>query len=348
LEGFIDNAFKRKDILGLDIGTTSVKFAQLKNSGSLTKLIGYGMLSVPDNIIIEGVISEPEALAKILLDTFKAPPWGKITAKRVIASLPESKVFNRILEFPSLSEKDLVEAVKFEVDQSIPIPASDLYVDWQIIGETKDKYEIFLSAAPRAIVDSYIQLFKSLDLEPLSLELSMAAIARSMVSNKNKREPVVILDLGGTSSNLAVVDETLRITESHPVGGKTVRDSLVNTLGLSEKKADDAIDAGIKTDSESAKVIKEELDKAISEISNIVSYYSERNPNSKISKVLICGGLGYMKGLTDYIKEKSGLDCQVGNPWVNISIYPLKPVPKNEASEYAAAVGLCLRGLEND
>jgi type IV pilus assembly protein PilM len=343
-----DLIYRKKPILGLDIGTTSIKFAQLKKSGKLTKLVGYGKVAVPEGIIIEGVISEPEKLAEYLKKMFENPPWGKINANRVVASLPEARVFTRILELPVFNTKDIEEAVNYEAEQSIPVPASDLYIDWKLMEEKKDGVVVFMSAAPRAIVDSYVHLFNSLDYEPLAIEISMAAIARSMVSNKEHHEPVIILDFGGQTTNIAVFDSILRVTESHPLGGAVLKKSVMDKLGVSDEEATAMIRQGLDEESKAKSIVEDEVKKIITEIERINDYYIEKSENRKISKVLLCGGLGFMPGLAEYIKDKTGLDSKTGNPWINISVYPLKPVHKEEAPVYAAAIGLCLRGEEDD
>ncbi len=339
--------YKHKDTLGLDIGTTSVKFVQLKNKGKLTKLVGYGKLEVPENIIVDGVVSEPEKLAEILKNTFKNPPWGEINAKRVVASLPESKVFTRTLELPVIAGKELDDAVNFEIEQSIPMPASDLYIDWQVIEEKEKQTTVFLAAAPRAIVDSYLQLFKLINLEPIAVEVSMAAIARAMISGKSQTEPIVIFDLGGQTTNMAVVDDNLRITESHPVGGRTIRDLVSSVANVPKAEAAVLVRQGMKSKTKSAEIVKNEVKNLINETEKIIDYYLEKNEGAKITKVLLCGGLGFLPGLPELFKEQLKLEAKIGNPWVNISIYPIKPVPKEEAPGYAAAIGLALRGLND-
>jgi len=251
------------------------------------------------------------------------------------------------LELPALSGKDLVEAINFEIEQSIPVPNTDLYTDWQMIQETDEKITVFLAAAPRAIVDSYIQLFNIMNLDPLAIEVSMAAIARAMVSNKDLKEPVIIFDLGGQTTNIAVFDSTLRVTESHPVGGMTMRENIVTACNVTDQEAATLVRQGFKNKTKSADIIKDELKKLVSETEKIINYYTEKNEKAKITKVLLCGGLGFLPGLPEMFKEKLNLEAKIGNPWVNISIYPIKPVPKEEAPGYAAAIGLALRGLND-
>jgi type IV pilus assembly protein PilM len=257
-------------------------------------------------------------------------------------------MFTRVIELPKLDLKDIEEAIKYEMDQSIPIPSDDLYFDWKKIDESKDKLIVLLAAAPKSIINSYVQLFELLKMEPAALEMSMAAIARSMISNKNQVEPVLILDLGDRSSNIAVFDSNLKVTGSHPIGGGTIKELISTALSKSDKEAALLVRSGIEKETEASKIIKNEVDKLITEAKRTIDYYEDKNVDSKVKKILVCGGLGFLPGLTKYLAEKLKLEATVGNPWVNISVYPLKPVPKEEAPGYAAAIGLALRGINHE
>lgn len=257
-------------------------------------------------------------------------------------------MFTRILDLPKLSKKDIEEAINYEVEQSIPIATNDLYYDWQTVEEINDKSIIMLAAAPKSIINSYMQLFKAMEIEPLALEMSLAAIARSMVSNKEKAEPVLILDIGGQTSNLAVFDSNLKVTGSHPIGGVTIKNHLSKELKINNQGVEIALREGLREGNKASGVIKESIDKLVTEAKNMVQYFTEKNKGSRVSKILICGGMAFIPGLPEYLNEKTKLETKVGNPWVNISIYPIKPVPKEEAPSYATAIGLCLRGFEND
>ncbi len=343
-----DLVYKKRDVLGLDIGTSNVKYVQLKDKGKLTKLIGYGSFEIPKNIIIEGIISEPEKLAEIIKKELSDPPWGKIEAKRVVAALPDSKLFTRILELPVLSEKDIQEAINLETDQSIPVANSDLYVDWQIVRRLEDKIFVFMAAAPKSIVNSYVQLFELMSMESLALEISLAAVARSVVSPKNRSTPILILDIGGETTNMAVFDNGIQIASSHPFGAETIKKNLSSALGFSQPESEKSLKSGLGKDQRSSEVIKKDLSKIPTEIERMVKYYKEKRADSPVEKIVVSGGLGAMEGLGEYIEEETKIKTETGNPWSNISIYPLKPVPKKDAPMYATAIGLSLRGLEDE
>jgi type IV pilus assembly protein PilM len=343
-----DLVYKKKDVLGLDIGTSNVKYVQLKEKGKLTKLIGYGHFKVPENIIIEGIITEPEKLAKIVKEELANPPWGKITASRVVTALPDSKLFTHVLELPVLSEKEIENAVNLEIDQSIPVAASDLYTDWQIVSEANNKMFVFMAAAPKIIVDSYIQFFNLVSMEPMAFEISLAAISRAVIAEKDSQDLVLIVDIGGQTTNMAIYDKGIQVAGSHPVGAESIGETLKTVLSLNEKEVEDSLQLGLNNETKSAEVIKNDLKKILVEAERMIQYYKEKRDSRTISKMIICGGLGAMTGLAEFFEEDIKIKTTVGNPWSNISIYPLKPVPKRDAPMFSAAIGLSLRGLRDE
>ena len=236
-----DPIWKNKDVVGLDISPRSIKVVQLKKKGSLTKLVGYGTMEVPENYIIEGIISEPEKLSKLIKEFFAKDIWGKITAPRVGLSLAESRVFTRILTLPHTEDKDREDAVVWEATQIVPMAMNDLYLDWKLIGpnaEDPKTDDIVFAAAPKSIVNSYLQLINLLGLEATGIETNLSAIARAMIPPKAQNETILIADLGYSSTSIAVYDQYIRVTGSTKVGGCDFTKKIAETLRITEEEAE--------------------------------------------------------------------------------------------------------------
>lgn len=345
----IESIWEKKDVVGIDIGTGSLKVVQLAKKGLLTKLIGYGQMVVPENYIIEGIISEPEKLAEATKKFFETGVWGKITAKRVCTSLPESKIFTRTITLPHMNDKALVEAINWEASQTIPMALTDLYIDYQVIGPSTDdpkNDEIIYAAAPKSIVDSYIQFFNILGLEIEGIETSLTAIIRSAVSKKNAKEAVLIVDIGGKTTNLAVFDHVIRFTGSTLIGGDHITSRIAEALKIDEKEAEKVKRQKSADKTKVRQAIDVEITEITKEATKMINYYQEKNKKANpVSRIILCGGSASLDMLTDIFKEKLGIPAEVGNPWANISIYPLKSVPKDEAPAFTNAVGLALLGV---
>lgn len=345
-----DKIYKQKDCLGLDIGSSSVKIVQLKKKKSLTKLVGYQSRELPKNLIIEGIISDHEKMAKLIHDMMAETKEGKFTAEKVIASIPDTNIFTKVLELPELSEKELKEAVMWEADQSVPMAATDLVVDWQVLGPSVSKdgmNDVLLVAAPLAIVNSYIQLFSILRLQPEAIETSLISVVRALVSSKEHNETMVVVDIGAKKTNLGIYDSTLRFSDSIDFGGDIVKSAVIGSPET-EKETTEKINkaSGLHDKNIKAKA-RPVLETLKNEIIRVIRYHDERTGDDrKLSKIVLCGGGSNLVGLTEYLADELKMEVRIGNPWVNIDTYPIKPVPKTEAPAYANAIGLSLRGLE--
>jgi len=340
--------YKKKDCLGLDIGASSVKIVQLKKKKSLTKLIGYESRPLPENVIIEGIISDHDKICKIIKEILSSAEKGKFTAEKVIASIPDNNVFTRVLELPVLSDKELKEAVYWEADQSIPMAITDLVIDWQVLGPSKSKEgmnDVLLIGAPLAIVNSYIQLFEKLGFQPEAIETSLASVIRALISNKEHDEVMLVADMGAASTNLGFYDHTLKLSDSLDIGGKSLLNLLCQNMSIKEEEAGKLLRTGGLKDAKVKKSLEVPMEKLKDEMKKVIKYHDERF-EKKTSKVILCGGVSNLIGLTEFLAEGLGVEVKVGNPWVNIDTYPLKPVPKAEAPAFANAIGLSLRGLE--
>ena len=348
-----DSIWKQRDVVGIDIGTRSVKVVQLKQKAKLTKLVGYGQLAVPENYMIEGIVSEPEKLAALIKDFFHKITWGKITASRVNLSISESKVFTRILTLPHTDDKGRQDAVIWEATQIVPMAIDNLYLDWQYIGSNKEdpkSDDIIFAAAPKSIVNSYVQLVSLLGLEINSFETNLGAVARAMVPSKAVDETILVVDLGARDTSMAIFDQYIRVTGSTLVGGENLTKRIAEVLKIDITEAEQL---KIKKDDEALIKVREAIDIELTdmtkEIDRMIHYYYEKtNKETAISKILLCGGTASLPGLAEYFTEKLAITTVVGNPWSNISVYPIKPVPKEDAPIYTNAIGLALLGLVNE
>jgi type IV pilus assembly protein PilM len=350
----VDPIWKVKDVVGIDVGTRAIKIVQLKKKGKLTKLVGYGKIDVPENFIIEGIIAEPEKLGEMIKKLFAGENlWGKITATRVNASLPESKIFTRTLTMPHMTEKERSDAIFWEASQSIPMALSDLNLDWQVIGPNLSdpkSDEIIFAAAPKSIVNSYLQLFDQLGLEVMGLETSLSAITRAMVPFKEKKETILVMDMGSDTTNMAIFDQIIRVTGSTTVGGDHVTSKIAEALGVTKEEAEKLkVGKEVEKQTKIREAIDVELTEITKEADRIIRYYNEKiNKENSVTKILLSGGGANLTGITEMLTEKLGIAAIVGNPWSNISVYPIKPLPKNEAIAYTNAVGLALVGIVNE
>ena len=157
----------------------------------------------------------------------------------------------------------------------------------------------------------------------------------------------MVIDFGARTTNMAIFQENLQVVASTPVGAENIKETLVSTLGIDIKEANKLLFTGLKNEDKAAETIRTELRKIMEEVDRLLKYYKGKNDDRTIDQILLCGGIGSMSGLAEFIESETKVKAKAGNPWSNISVYPIKPVPRDEASLYSAAIGLCLRGLSD-
>src|SRR5690349_9672886 len=140
--------FKDKPLFGLDIGYGSLKVMQVDTLGKKQRVIGYGAVTFDPAAINNGVIVNPEPVAQSAHELFSKNLIGHITTSRVVMSVPAARSYSRNVVLPKLQPKELHDVVASEVEQYVPVPPTDLYVDFSIIKETADSIELLIVAVP--------------------------------------------------------------------------------------------------------------------------------------------------------------------------------------------------------
>lgn len=353
--------YKKQAVFGLDVGQHAAKFLELTKIGHNYHLVGMGAAALKPDTIIEGVIAEPENLADKIRGAIKTPTTGRIRARSAAVGLPQAHLFTRAIVLPAMKKEKLAEAVQWESQQYIPMPISDLYMDFEIVEEKKDatgvlkEYEIFLVAAPRAIIDSYLKLLDFLRLTPHSFETTLAANIRALHPASEINKTVLVLDVGSTATDMAIVADNIEVSTTTPFGGDLITKILSDKLKISGQHADEIkVKFGIADSGLQAKVIaalSPALTQLVTEILKLVKYHQERSADEKhrrVEQLLLTGGASHMPGLAELLANKTKLPVDITSAWEHYSVRLKTPLPQEVTSSFTTAFGLALRGYIDD
>jgi len=337
--------YKPAPIFGFDLGTRTAKMMQLHKGGKDYEVLGYGCANFPAEAIVEGIVVDPEEIAKALSPLLKQMTFGKITARRVAAGLPLSKVFTRVLELPPMNPTDLGQAVRLEAEQYVPVPLPDLYIDYEIIEAGAEHSQVLMVAAPRAIVDSYIKLFDLMNLEVALLDSTMAAATRAIMARAAPERTTLIADIGSHSIDLMVWDHVVRLADTVAMGGDTLTDKLVKDLGIKEAEANEIkFKFGVGPSGLQPKVVASlgaPLKKMCDEMRRVIKYYQERGGEKRhIQAIVVGGGSASMPGFLEYMQAQINMPVRIADPWAGLKLKHMQPVSKFDAPMYATAIGL--------
>jgi len=337
--------YKNEPVFGFDLGTRSAKMIQLKSGSKQMEVVGYGYANFPEGAIVEGIIVDPKEIATALTPLLKSMTYGKITSRRVSASVPVAKVFTRVLELPPMNPSDLAQAVRLEAEQYIPVPLPDLYIDSEIIETGPEHNQVLMVAAPRAIVDSYIKLFDMMELEVAMVESSMAAATRAIVSAAALNRPTLVADIGSKSIDLTVHDKVIRLTDTIAMGGDTLTEQLVKDLKIGREQANEIkYKFGVGPSGLQPKVMASlgaPLKRMCDEMRRVMKYYQDRGENKrKLEAIIVGGGSASMPGFLQYMAAQINLPVVVADPWTGLKTKHVAEVPKLDAPMYTTAIGL--------
>lgn len=348
------SSFLHSSVLGVDIGTTSIKIAEVVKSSPKPKLINYGILlnkghlERPNAAIQTNAlkISEKET-AELLTELVKK---SKFKTNEAIASIPSFSAFITSVELPVMPEADTLKAMSFQVSQHIPLPVSEVNIEWLKIGEREDegraKQQILIISTPNEIIKRYQNIFKLAGLKLKSLEIESFSLMRSLVSNDPT--PTLIADIGDRATNIAIVDRNfLKANVSSDFAGATLTYAIANGLKINIKRAEELKKRkGLKAgggEYELSILPLPFLDLIIKEVKRAKDDY-ERKGNKNIERIILSGGGANMIGIGEYFEKQINTPVVIGNSFARIS-YPqeIELVARGLSRTLAVAIGLALK-----
>lgn len=339
--------YKDKPLFGLDIGFSSLKAMQIGQHNHSRVVTGYGVASFDPDLFKDGVIIDAEKLAKTAYDLFSKKLIGDITTRRVVMAVPAARTYTRTLQLPALSTKELQQAIQHEVEQYIPLPIHDLYIDHEIIAKTPEGIELLVVAVPRAVIDSYMELSAILGLELVAIETTIGASSRLFVHSEESNAPTVLIDFGSVSSDITIYDKTLVVTGTVPGGGDSFTKLIANQLSVTIQEAHvikTKYGLGVsKKQAEITKGLDPLLQQLIKEVRRMIRYYEERSATQhKIAQIVTMGGGANMPGLSEYMTNHLRLPVRMCDPWHRLGFGDLQPPSTVEKTMYVTVAGLAL------
>lgn len=337
--------FKDKPIIGLDFNQTGIKIMSV-NPKKLT-VQGYGSVDLDPAKTQVSLEDENDVyLTENLKMTLEKNIIGDLPSNHVVIGIPTSRTFSRAFTIPVDQEKHLAGAVRIEVERYIPMPADALYIDYEVIKKTKEKITVVLSAAPKAVIDSVLRTVRESGLRPVAIEPSINAVARTLMNTEEGHLATLIVDIGSTSTDIAVLDEgAIRVTGAANVGGNTFTLDISSKLKIPLEKAHqykvlNGLGSGPQHDNIEA-ALSPSLKKISTEMRKVIRYYSERLVDEhQIEQIVIVGGGANMPGIGDFFTNELVMPARVASPWQNFDFGKLQRPNKQFRPRYITVAGL--------
>lgn len=338
-----------KSIIGIDIGSHSIKLIEIGESGG-PQLLAAGSIPTPPKALQSSLEADHQAVAAAITQLMKETG---AKSNSVVFALPESQVFTRVIEVPALSPRELASAMSWEAEQYIPLPLDQVNVDYSILRDAKetgtDKMDVLLVACPKMLLEKYLSIIEFAELIPTAAETEIIATSRALTrSIASVKHAALLVSLGAQTTDLAIVrGGVLAFTRSIAAGGEALSRALVSGLDFNVNQAEEFKRTyGVEQDKLQGKIVsavKPIMDTIIGEMKRAVAYYTERHTDDRIEVVILSGGTAKLPGMVVYIAQSVGIETQLANPWVGVKRDSRFAVLDKEGSTFTVAVGLALR-----
>jgi type IV pilus assembly protein PilM len=348
---------KSKSIIGLDIGSSSVKAVELAVKPKGIELINMGVAPVPPEAIVQGAFLNSGAITEAIQ---KAVSEARIKTKMVATAVAGHSVIVKKISLPTMSREELEESIRWEAEQYIPFDINEVNLDFQILdtGDGEGQMDVLLVAAKKDLIDDYIQVITDAGLQPVVLDVAAFAVENTFTTNYDvgSDDVVALVNVGSQVVNINIVSQGVpAFTRDISTGGNAYTEEIQKALSVSWEEAE-RIKLGGGATEESQDVVPQEVEQAmrtvtdtvIGEISRSLDFFAATAAESRIAKVMLSGGGCRISGFESAFQGKTNLPVVRLNPLERL-------IPSNRfdpdtldrwGPSLGVAVGLAMRRID--
>jgi len=345
-----------KSVIGLDIGTFSVKLVELEKEGGRYKLKNF----IIKDLYVEGEEFDSEGPGVARLETALREVFHslKLNPRRlsINASLGGPVVSVKQVKSIPLAPEEMESSLLFEARKHLPLDESDAIIDYQVLrGDMQSQdMDIMLVATTKKVFDNHVRLLKSVGIDPNVIEAEILALVNSYFVSEGSLlgdDALVFLNIGAKYSNIAVVGEkSIFFTREINWAGINFTDDIKNSMKVEYEEAEaikrergiGALLSDQSVDSGGIRVARRmAIDNLIDEIRRSLRYYTKETGCREFKKILLSGGSSALPNLNSHLAQHLNITVELYNPFINFITPP--GFDDNFGSRLAVACGLALR-----
>jgi type IV pilus assembly protein PilM len=347
--------FGTKTIVGLDVGSSSIKAVELKRGRGGIQVTHLGVEPLASDIVVDSMIVDSGTVSSAIAKIFNE---NLIKSRSVATSVSGHSVIVKKISLPPMSDQELAETIQKEAAQHIPFDIADVSIDYQVLSEdgAGPQMDVLLVAVKKDKILNYTNVLSMAGKTPSVVDIDAFALQNCYEYNYEPApgSTVALLNLGASVMNINIVKGTTPLfTRDVSVGGHQYTDSLQKELDLSFDDAE-ALKLGKKvgTVSEDAKlpILQQVTEIIVLEIQKTFDFFRATAAGEHIEKIFLAGGSSKVPGLMESLRQEFSLPVEILNPFQKIAP-PAEgqgaELVEQNAGQLAVAVGLALRSFED-
>jgi type IV pilus assembly protein PilM len=345
---------RSKELVGLDIGDSSIKVVELKELG---RGRGWEVVSIaneplPQEAIVDGAVMD----AGLVVDTLRRV-WDKnrIKNRKVATALSGNSVIIRRINLPAMSEQELSEQIRWEAEQYIPFNIQEVSLDYHVLSDAslagENNMDVILVAARKDKIEDYTSVIGQAGLEPSVVDVGTFAALNCFEANYDDEMPAsaALIDIGASVTSIAILQNGVSVFwRDIPIGGNHYTDTLQRELNLSRDQAE-AAKRREAVEGVSGEQVEEILasvnDELCHDVQRTVDFVKAFAGNEQpLEAIVLTGGGSRLPGLPEVLKETFGARAETLDPFRHVHL------PSRIADEFstsgpdiAVATGLAMR-----
>ena len=344
-----------KSMVGVDIGSSSVKAVELQGKNGDFQLVSLGYESLEPDSVVDGQIMELNSVSNAISNIFNE---HKIKTNRVAAGVNGHSVIVKNIVLPKMSSAELQESFAWHAEEHIPFDITDVTLDYHVTGTTDDAIQVLMAACKRDKVANLKQAIQLAGKQPAVIDVDAFALQNCYELNYDPQpnEVVALLNIGASTTNINILNGNRSVfTRDATFGGNQYTSLLQKELGVTFEHAEQ-VKRGMPLpepveDRDIKPILETVSDILALEIQKTMDFYraTVEDGGVAVEKILVSGGGSKLAGLMDFLAKQFEMPVEIFDPFKKIKVdsrgfdpeYMREVVP-----EMAIAVGLALRGVD--
>jgi type IV pilus assembly protein PilM len=346
----------RRQLVGLDIGSSAIKVAQLKESKGRYFLQKFGVKPLEPEVIVDGTVMDEGRVVSAIQELFEE---ANVKNKHVAISISGHAVIVKKISLPPMPDEELEGQVKLAAEQYIPFDINEVNIDFHVLPsdgseDQQGEMPVILVAAKKDKINELTELVKAAGLIPMVMDVDAFAVENMHAINypMAQEETTALVNLGASVMNVNIIRAGSSLfTRDIPLGGNRYTEAIQREIGISFEEAEEGKkkDRGVDSDGMSLSGVMDSVNAEVaSEIARTVDYFKTSAANAELSRVLVCGGVARAKGLIQQLADRMQLPVEMADPFAEIDITGCDIEPDVLADfgpSAAVGVGLALRAV---
>lgn len=320
---------KTPPLIGLDIGSSSVKLVELsQGAGGVVRLERYAIEPLPRGAVVDGNIDKIEVVAEAVKRALRR---AGCRIKNVSLALPASAVITKRIALPAnLREEELEMQVESEANQYIPFALDEVSLDFQVLGpipNAPDDVEVLIAASRKEKVEDRMAVAQAAGLRPVVVDVESYAMRASLerlieqLPNGGEGLVIAVFYLGANTTSVTVMHDGEAIYErEQPFGGQQLTGDIARTYGIPAEEAELKKRSGDLPANYENEVLRPFIDAATTEITRALQFFFTSTPYTRVDQIMLCGGSAVLAGLPEALMERAQVPTSVISPFKGMEI----------------------------